>query len=119
MSKLSTPLPSLRGARARAALVGCLLALVSPAATGADFAPLNTRPEMLGELDVHRHVPGISAEAPLTAGGLEQAGADGLYRQVGRHFKFRLRYARAVFSPAPAEAPDDDHYVFLNLVGML
>lgn len=124
MSKPGPALPSLPGFSAAAVLL-CLLgavALLAPApVAAADFKPLSTPPATLGELQAHRHVPGISPDAAFSAAELERDSEAGLYRQVSRNFKFGLRYARAVFSlaPAEAEAPEDDHYVFLNLVGML
>lgn len=122
MSELNTPLPSFPGRQALVAALGalCLLAvLVAPAAAADEFVPLNSAPETLAALDVQRHVPGISPDATYMAEGLQTGRDAGLYRHVSRHFKFGLRYAWAVFALVPEEAPQDDHYVFLNLVGML
>ena len=122
MSELNTPLPTFPAPGAVAALLGALsvfLVLFSSPAGADEFAPLNSRPATLAELDVSRHVPGVSRDETISAEGVAEEADDGLYRQVNRNFKFGLRYARAVFALAPAEAPEDDHYVFLNLVGML
>ncbi|NHA14233.1 hypothetical protein [Thioalkalivibrio sp. XN279] len=89
------------------------------AAEGAEFAPLHTRPVAMADVDIRRHVPGASRTDAFPAAEAGQSDSAGLYRQVSRNFKFGLRYTRAVFSLAPAEALADDHYVFLNLVGML
>jgi hypothetical protein len=138
MSKLdTTSLPIVAGNRARVlAVVLCCVfaALVSHQAAAADstgiaadadvtavaeFAPLHTRPAPLAEVDIRRHVPGALRTEALPADAAAQGDSAGLYRQVSRNFKFGLRYTRAVFSLAPAESAADDHYVFLNLVGML
>ena len=122
MSELNTPLPNYPARQFVVAALGalCLLAvLISPAAGADEFAPLNSAPEKMAVLDVHRLVPGVSAEANFAAEGLAPGSDAGLYRHVSRHFKFGLRYAWGVFALVPEEAPEDDHYVFLNLVGML
>jgi len=123
MSELNTPLRRLSGFPAGGALLGilCLAALLGSTAARADeYAPLHTRPDTLTKLDLYRHVPGLSRDAAFVAEGQEPGDDAGLYRHVSRNFKFGLRYARAVFSLAPTETPpEDDHYVFLNLVGML
>ena len=122
MSKLDRPLSAFPGRQALAAICCGLCASVALAATPAradEFVPLNSRPATLTHLDVRRHVPGVSPALADSAAGVEEGDQAALYRQVNRNFKFGLRYARAVFSLAPAEAREDDHYVFLNLVGML
>lgn len=138
MSKLDTTLvPKLCGNRARVVAVAlcCVFAaLASRQAEAADptglaeavdataaakFAPLHTRPASLATVDVRRHVPGALAAGAHPAAASAQSDSAGLYRQVSRNFKFGLRYTRTVFSQAPAEPRADDHYVFLNLVGML
>jgi len=122
MSKRDIPRSASPGLRALAAICCGLCAFLALAATPARadaFVPLNTRPATLTHLDVRRHVPGMAPALAESPEGLEDADDAGLYRQVNRNFKFGLRYARAVFSLAPAEAREDDHYVFLNLVGML
>ncbi len=130
MSELNTPLRRVSGSPAFGALLAvlCLAALFSSTEARADetaaradeYAPLHTRPDTLTKLDLYRHVPGLSRDAAFLAEGQALGEDAGLYRHVSRNFKFGLRYARAVFSLAPAEtAPEDDHYVFLNLVGML
>ena len=122
MSKRDIPRSVFPGLRPLAVLCCGLCAFIALAATpaqGDEFVPLNTRPATLTRLDVHRHVPGVSPALADSAESVEDADDAGLYRQVNRNFKVGLRYARAVFSLAPAEAREDDHYVFLNLVGML
>jgi uncharacterized protein (DUF2147 family) len=138
MSKLDTkPLPIVSGNRARvlAAVLCCVFAtLMSRQAVAADaagmdeaadapaaaeFVPLHTRPAALAKTDIRRHVPGALRTGALPTADIAQSDSAGLYRQVSRNFKFGLRYTRAVFSLAPAESAADDHYVFLNLVGML